>query len=89
MLGYDMRYKAGGDTWRALIIPTSRTSYVARNTDRNADKSARYRKTGKISLFNLKALQNAGKRPVFITEGELDKPAHPVETFPTSGESKG
>lgn len=72
MLGYDMRYKAGGDTWRALIIPTSRTSYVARNTDRNADKSARYRKTGKISLFNLKALQNAGKRPVFITEGELD-----------------
>lgn len=24
-----------------------------------------------------------------ITEGELDKPAHPVGTFPTSGESKG
>ena len=72
MLGYDMRYKAGGDMWRALIIPTSRTSYVARNTDRNADKSARYRKTGKISLFNAKALQNAEKRPVFITEGELD-----------------
>lgn len=72
MLGFDMRYKAGGDTWRALIIPTSRTSFVARNTDRNADKSARYRKTGKISLFNLKALANAEKRPVFITEGELD-----------------
>lgn len=72
MLGYDMRYRAGGDTWRALIIPTNRTSFVARNTDRNADKSARYRKTGKISLFNVKALQNAGKRPVFITEGELD-----------------
>ena len=72
MLGFDMRYKAGGDTWRALIIPTSRTSFVARNTDRNADKSARYRKTGKISLFNAKALQNAEKRPVFITEGELD-----------------
>ena len=72
MLGYDLRYRAGGDTWRALIIPTSRTSFVARNTDRNADKSARYRKTGKISLFNAKALQNAEKRPVFITEGELD-----------------
>ena len=72
MLGFDLRYKAGGDTWRALIIPTSRTSFVARNTDRNADKSARYRKTGKISLFNAKALQNAEKRPVFITEGELD-----------------
>lgn len=72
MLGFDLRYKAGGETWRALIIPTSRTSFVARNTDRNADKNARYRKTGKISLFNAKALQNAGKRPVFITEGELD-----------------
>lgn len=73
LLGYDMRYQVGGgDTWRALIIPTSKTSFVARNTDRNADKGARYRKTGKISLFNAKALHNAQKRPVFITEGELD-----------------
>lgn len=71
-LGYDVRYRAGVETWRALIIPTSRGSYVARNTDRNADKSARYRKTGKISLFNAKALSNPQKRPVFITEGELD-----------------
>lgn len=72
LLGYDMRYKAGGDVWRALIIPTSQNSYVARNTDGKADKGARYRKTGKVSIYNAKALQNAQKRPVFVTEGELD-----------------
>ena len=72
LLGYDMRYAAGGSTWRALIIPTSRSSYVARNTAQGAEKGNRYRKTGKVSIFNAKALRNEGKRPVFVTEGEID-----------------
>lgn len=74
LLGYDMRFSqgTGPDTWKALIIPTSRSSYVARNTDKEADKGNRYRKAGAISIFNSKALYNAEKRPVFVTEGELD-----------------
>lgn len=72
MLGYDMRFKVEGDTWRALIIPTSRTSFAARNIAKNADKRSRYRRRGHKPLFNMKALQNAEKRPVFVTEGELD-----------------
>ena len=74
MLGYDMRFSqgTGPDTWKALIIPTSRTSFVARNTDPEADKGNRYRKAGAITIFNSKALYNAEKRPVFVTEGELD-----------------
>jgi replicative DNA helicase len=38
----------------------------------DADKADRYRKAGEISIFNVKALHNAEKRPVFVTEGELD-----------------
>jgi replicative DNA helicase len=74
LLGYDMRFSqgTGGKYWRALIIPTSRNSFVARNTAADADKADRYRKAGEISIFNVKALHNAEKRPVFVTEGELD-----------------
>lgn len=74
MLGYDVRFSqgTGGKYWRALIIPTSRNSFVARNTAADADKADRYRKAGEISIFNVKALHNAEKRPVFVTEGELD-----------------
>ena len=74
LLGYDVRFSqgTGGKYWRALIIPTSRNSFVARNTAADADKADRYRKAGEVSLFNSKALHNAEKRPVFITEGELD-----------------
>ena len=74
LLGYDVRFSqgTGGKYWRALIIPTSRNSFVARNTAADADKADRYRKAGEISIFNVKALHNAEKRPVFVTEGELD-----------------
>ena len=73
MLGYDANYSkaTGGAIWQALIIPTGKESYVARNTDQNADKKNRYRKNGKSLIYNRKALQAASK-PVFITEGELD-----------------
>jgi len=57
-----------------LIIPTSRSSYVARDT-RNAltDEQQKYRisKVGSSRIFNEEALRTAGK-PVFIVEGEID-----------------
>ena len=77
MLGYDYNYRAYNkelkrwEEWVALIIPTGRYSYVARNTDPQATKGNRYRKTGEATPLNWKALQNATK-PIFITEGELD-----------------
>lgn len=73
MLGYDSQYtkSTGGAVWQALIIPTGYNSYVARNTDQQADSKARYRKTGQATPLNWKALQSATK-PIFIVEGEID-----------------
>lgn len=60
-------------TWRALIIPTGKDNYVARNIDKPKEPASknRYRKKGASVLFNSAALYNSDK-PVFITEGELD-----------------
>lgn len=57
-----------------LIIPTSKHSYLARDT--RAELTAeqmKYSKSkvGKVRIFNSRALYNASK-PVFIVEGELD-----------------
>lgn len=69
-IGYDPQFiVTGGETWNALIIPTSERSYTARNT--NPLAKDRYRNRGEAHLFNLKGLETAQK-PVFITEGELD-----------------
>lgn len=57
-----------------LIIPTSKNSYVARDTRQNlTDTEKRYSKSkaGNVHIFNLSALWNADK-PVFIVEGEID-----------------
>lgn len=57
-----------------LIIPTGRSSYLARDTRADlTDEQARYskQKVGKIQLFNRAALQ-ASSRPVFVVEGEID-----------------
>ena len=72
-LGFDPNYSrsTGGATWKALIIPTGKGSFVARNTDPQAEKKNRYRKTGASRIYNRKALQKAEK-PIFIVEGELD-----------------
>lgn len=74
MLGYDMRFNASKNRgqWRALVIPTSKNSFVVRNTAKDVDKNHRYDKRGEPPVFNAKALHNAEKRPVFITEGEID-----------------
>lgn len=73
MLGFDPNYSrdTGGATWKALIIPTGKGSFVARNTDPQAGKKYRYRKAGASRIYNRKALQKAEK-PIFIVEGELD-----------------
>ena len=68
-LGYDPHFKVkGGQEIKALIIPTGRYSYVARNTTPIGD---RYRKRGHAIPLNTKALKTATK-PIFITEGEID-----------------
>ena len=83
-LGYDVRWihpdvaerqRAKGSDWlppasRRLIIPTGKGSYVARAIDPDAEYQKQ--KVGKSNLFNTDALHNAGKRPVFVTEGEID-----------------
>lgn len=60
-----------------LIIPRSRTSYLARDT-RAARNIPEYQKQytkqnspGKISLFNIAALRTSTK-PLYIVEGEID-----------------
>ena len=55
----------------SLIIPTSDYSYTARNVLSNIKNENRYRKTGKVHIFNLQALKTATK-PIVIVEGELD-----------------
>jgi len=81
-LGYEQNYKTfnvdeeGKNTpaiWRALIIPTDKSSYVARNIDppKGPAKKNRYRKKGASLLFNRKGLYKSDK-PVFVVEGELD-----------------
>lgn len=81
-LGYDVRWihpevvarqRAKGSDWlppasRRLIIPTGKGSYVARAIDAEAEYQKQ--KVGKVCLFNTEALQ--GKRPCFVTEGEID-----------------
>lgn len=57
-----------------LIIPTSRESYLARDTRENIPEEQKpysKSKVGSIHIFNAKALQTATK-PIFIVEGELD-----------------
>ena len=57
-----------------LIIPTSKESYLARDTREDIPEEQKpysKSKVGSIHIFNAKALQTATK-PIFIVEGELD-----------------
>ena len=76
MIGYDPDFKtrsSAGElvTWKALIIPTGRGSYQARNTDPSAGHKDRYRKRGEAHIFGYKALYTSAS-PVFVVEGEID-----------------
>lgn len=70
-LGYDLDYRngTGGETWTALIIPTSKGSYVARNI-KPGPKENRYRKMGENAIYMIERLK--ASTGVFIVEGELD-----------------
>ena len=72
-IGYDRHYTryTGGAAWTALIIPTGKGSYIARNTDPDADKDQRYRKIGSSEIFNVDVLDTATE-PVIVVEGEID-----------------
>jgi len=57
-----------------LIIPTSKHSYLARNTKENlTENEKKYSKikVGKIRIFNREIL-NKTNSPVFVVEGEID-----------------
>ena len=54
-----------------IIIPTSTSSYIARDIRPDAEKLTKM-KEGKLHLFNTRDLYNEEDRPVFITEGEID-----------------
>lgn len=57
-----------------LIIPTSKHSYLARDTrEELTDEQKKYSKSkvGKVRIFNSKALYSSQK-PIFVVEGELD-----------------
>lgn len=74
-LGYDDNFltseNGSPSLWKALIIPTSRTSYLARNTSPTAAKENRIRKFGSSPIFNHKALTESSQA-IFIVEGEID-----------------
>lgn len=73
LIGYEPSFTegTGGATWEAIIIPTSRSTFTARNTDKKAEKKQRIRKHGHNIIFNSRRLQEAEK-PIIITEGEID-----------------
>jgi replicative DNA helicase len=58
-----------------VIIPNSKYSYNARNTDQNCEKKDRYRKNssanGEQQIFNIECIGKTDK-PIFICEGEFD-----------------
>lgn len=57
-----------------LIIPTSASSYLARDTRAEIPEPQRQyskSKVGKVHIFNLDALEDAS-RPCFVVEGEID-----------------
>lgn len=67
-IGFDPAFQQGGQSWQAIIIPTTQSSFVARNIDVQAndekDKANRVRKRGPACPFNLGALSE--DVPVFI-----------------------
>lgn len=79
MLGYDPAWRhpkapAAVPTTPRLIIPTSKESYLARDTRENLDEQAKQyakSKVGSVHLYNPQALDKE-QEAVFITEGEID-----------------
>jgi hypothetical protein len=71
-IGYDSSFKEGKMKFpiQAIIFPTSKTSYTARNV--NEKSNFRYIKVGEASMFNYWELEKNKKVPFYIVEGEID-----------------
>lgn len=69
-IGYMENWKVSEKAYPSnrVIIPTSKYSYLARDTEINNDYSKI--KIGKVHLFNAGALRQ--DKPLFIVEGEID-----------------
>lgn len=72
-IGYDPNFNisTGGQEWQAVIIPTSDSSFIARNIKADTDSKFKVRAKGKRIPFNLEALRQ-NDRPIYIVEGEID-----------------
>ncbi len=58
--------------WKAVIIPTGKSTFTARNIA-STEKAKRIRKYGGSPMFNTSVLyENTKNSPVFVTEGEFD-----------------
>lgn len=67
-IGYDPTLSTNKGYWKAIIIPTGKESYTARNTD--PESKDRIRNRGTSLPFNPDALDE--EAPVYIVEGEID-----------------
>jgi len=70
-IGYDPNFQGGGVAFPALILPTGKHSYTARNILEECDPKNRYRKVGSADCFNLDILGKT-EEPIFIVEGIFD-----------------
>lgn len=77
-LGFDPEFSEGTDgaVWQTTVFPTSRDTYEVRNvsvepnsSDHSCDK---YRKHGKMVIFNLSSEFMTGSRTSFVCEGIMD-----------------
>lgn len=77
--------KKNKTSWKALIIPTGKGSYIIRNTDPTASEKNRYRKEGSIHLYHIEKALRQKEKPIVIVEGELDA----VSIIEVGGEAIG
>ena len=76
-LGYDENFvdEMTGESWNAVILPTSETTYEARNirVETNVTKNRqKYRKHGAAKIFNGKCLTDEVENPIFVCGGIFD-----------------
>ena len=66
-------YKLGYDKQTGfIIIPVSKTFYIARNIENHAKLRYQNPKGANIEIFNIKSIYNKENKPVFICEGVFD-----------------
>lgn len=70
-IGYDPNFQDKGRKFPALILPTGKYSFTARNVLPDAYKNSRYHKVGTGDCFNLDILGKTDE-PIFIVEGIFD-----------------